>query len=384
MIYKNTYLTFEAITSGTFSFSTNNIQYSTNNGSSWTTLTAGSSTPTVAAGNKIMWKQTGLTPTSSSGIGTFSSTGNFNISGNVMSLHYGDDFASQTSLSGKNYAFKSLFKNCTGLVSAESLTIPALTLSNNCYYEMFISCTSLTTAPKILPAITLTYECYRVMFQDCSSLTTAPLLPATTLAENCYRNMFTACVSLSNLPTLPAQTLATGCYKGMFSYCYAITKVPSNYLPALTLADSCYYEMFKMCTALKKSPILRAPTMDIECYYRMFYYCTSLEYIACLATNPDEYNTDGWAREVSTVGKFIQNSSSWSSGESGIPYDWDSISYDDDLVYDMALSIGTDNIDYNASTTISNDVETVYYGYIDDVTDSTTFITNPTGIITIT
>ena len=34
------------------------------------------------------------------------------------------------------------------------------------------------------------------MFYGCTSLTTAPSLPATTLANNCYMNMFYGCRSL--------------------------------------------------------------------------------------------------------------------------------------------------------------------------------------------
>ena len=37
------------------------------------------------------------------------------------------------------------------------------------------------------------------MFNSCSSLTQAPELPATTLANFCYYNMFSNCTSLSSL-----------------------------------------------------------------------------------------------------------------------------------------------------------------------------------------
>lgn len=100
--YSKRYLTFEAIEDSKFFFSTNALQYSLNNGSTWTTLAANTYTPTVNAGSKILWKQTGLTPSSSSGIGTFSATGNFNVSGNIMSLYYGDSFVGQKDLTGKN------------------------------------------------------------------------------------------------------------------------------------------------------------------------------------------------------------------------------------------------------------------------------------------
>jgi hypothetical protein len=61
---------------------------------------------------------------------------------------------------------------------------------------MFNGCTALTTAPS-LPATTLTEKCYYQMFYNCTSLTTAPELPATTLAAYCYQAMFIGCSSLN-------------------------------------------------------------------------------------------------------------------------------------------------------------------------------------------
>ena len=50
------------------------------------------------------------------------------------------------------------------------------------------------------------------MFSNCTSLTSAPSLPATTLADYCYEDMFYGCTSLTTAPSLPATTLATNCY----------------------------------------------------------------------------------------------------------------------------------------------------------------------------
>ena len=95
--------------------------------------------------------------------------------------------------------------------------MPATTLANNCYSNMFQNCTSLTKAPSVLPATTLAYYCYNSMFLGCTSLTQAPELPATTLARYCYHAMFYDCSSLTQAPELPATTLARNCYDSMFS-----------------------------------------------------------------------------------------------------------------------------------------------------------------------
>ena len=112
-----------------------------------------------------------------------------------------------------------MFKDCTTLIDAGGLELPATTLANDCYYSMFSGCTSLTAAPA-LPATTLAKTCYYGMFAGCTSLASAPALPATTLASGCYYNMFKDCSSLTTAPALPATTLASGwCYNSMFSGC---------------------------------------------------------------------------------------------------------------------------------------------------------------------
>ena len=321
--YDKEYLTFEALESTTFTFSQNALEYSLDGGLTWTTLPAGTASPIVQAGDKIMWKASRLTPQSYVGIGTFSSTGKFNATGNIMSLLYGDNYVGQTSLRYE-YAFyglynnsrivnagnlflpaitlaqgcyESIFSGCTSLTTAPEL--PATTLAAFCYYNMFKDCTSLTTPPELpattlawgcyqymfsgcnslttapaLPATTLTIECYYDMFRDCTSLTTAPALPATRLANLCYEAMFTGCTSLVHAPELPATTLAQSCYDSMFSGCTSLTTAPE--LPATTLAQSCYASMFSGCTSLTTAPELPATTLASFCYGSMFYGCTSL------------------------------------------------------------------------------------------------------------
>ena len=276
--YEKAYLTFEALESTTFTFSQNDLQYSLDGGATWTTLPAGTASPTIQAGERIMWKAC-LTPTvlsndwTRNGIGTFSSSGKFNAEGNIMSLLYGDDFAEKTSLSGKDGAFYQLFYRSSGIINAEKLVLPATTLADYCYFNMFNVCTSLTTAPE-LPATTLAGDCYCNMFWDCTSLTTAPDLPATTLANSCYSGMFRYCTSLTTAPELPATILSDYCYCDMFSYCASLTTAPA--LPATTLADCCYAGMFQFCTSLTSAPELPATTLAGYCYYGMFRDCASL------------------------------------------------------------------------------------------------------------
>ena len=269
--YENQYLTFEAIEDGTFTFTgrnSNSLSYSLDDGQTWTALASGTASPTVTAGNKIMWKGT-CTP-SNTGSGKFSSTGTFNAYGNTMSIVHGDNFRNSITISDKQ--FDSLFNN-TKVVNAENLVLPATTLAYGCYQNMFDGCTNLVTAPT-LPATTLVQSCYFEMFQGCTSLTTTPELPATTLAQHCYWKMFYGCTSLETTPVLPVTTLAQSCYGYMFSGCTSLTSAPE--LPATTLADGCYGGMFSSCTGLTSAPELPATTLAEGCYSNMFHGCTSL------------------------------------------------------------------------------------------------------------
>lgn len=272
--YSQDYLTFEALQSGTFKFSgatsANTLQYSLDDGETWTTLVHDTDTPTISAGSNILWKGSGLTIDTGRGIGKFVSTGTFNVKGNIMSLLFGDDFLGQTSLEGKNDVYRNLFNRCTKLVSAENLSLPATTLADYCYSYMFYDCSGLTSAPE-LPSTTLASSCYDYMFYHCTSLTSAPELPATTLANNCYFYMFSGCTSLTTAPALPATTLK--------SYCYGY----------------------------------------------MFQGCTNLSYIkAMFTTTPSTTYTRYWVKGVKSRGTFIKNSAAtWDvTGDDGIPTGW--------------------------------------------------------------
>ena len=301
--YSKDYLTFEALESGTFTLNIpssvnsnymTSISYSTDNGKTWTTTNVDNTvqtitTPTINSGDKVLWKGVGKQlSVSSSGINyssNFSSTGNFNACGNIMSLLYGDDFSEQTIFSSdSSYNFCYIFNDNTKILSAENLNLPAIILTNSCYYGMFNNCSSLTTAPE-LPATTMWSFCYSDMFNGCTALTTAPVLPAATLANYCYYQMFYNCSSLITAPELHAATLATSCYYSMFSGCTSLTVAPE--LPATTLAETCYSYMFKNCTSLTTAPELPATTLTKGCYIRMFNNCTSLiDAPELLATNP--------------------------------------------------------------------------------------------------
>ena len=173
------------------------IFYSLDNGATWEQYTASKmtsqNTPILLdMGSKVLFK----TMNSVNHYDHFYLNKTFKTYGNVMSLIYGDEFIGQNNLNGIDHAFDRLFYGNGNLIDASNLILPATTLTNYCYQDMFMNCTSLTTAPE-LPATTLAEYCYYYMFQGCSGLTAAPVLPASTLIKGCYSYMFKNCSSLN-------------------------------------------------------------------------------------------------------------------------------------------------------------------------------------------
>ena len=290
--YSGDYLTFIALEDGTFSFKMNralttthfqSISYSLNGGQTWTTTDNVDSTeiiattPLVRAGQKVLWKGSGtrIIPTITT-YTVFSSTGNFRVCGNVMSILHGDDFVANSQIITGQTPLSCLFYRCTKLISSQDLVLPALDLTGTerAYYFMFGQCTSLTETPKLPATVLGSNGSYWGMFYQCTSLTKAPKLPAMTLGTHCYKLMFAGCTSLTKAPKLPATSSATYCYREMFSNCASLVNCPKINLTSIP-AEGCM-GMFSNCTKLANVPVMTLnATASISCQH-MFYGCKAL------------------------------------------------------------------------------------------------------------
>lgn len=205
------YLALEALEDGTFSFNipantgvkVSSISYSTDGGTTWITSTPTSgvamtiTTPSVQSGDVVLWK--GLATAFSANATTycnFSSTCNFNVGGNAMSLKYGDNFVGVTSDNAARL-FCGLFYG-SKIVNAGTLILPVTALGTYAYYNMFRDCQLLEVAPE-LPAATLSANSYGYMFYGCKKLTKSPDLLCATVPSNGYSNMFYGCSILSSI-----------------------------------------------------------------------------------------------------------------------------------------------------------------------------------------
>lgn len=257
--------------------------YSTDGGSTWSSITAVKSQTkavvTIDSGETVLFKctQAGLS-TGWDYYNGFQCSKDYIVYGNVMSLIYGDNFASNSEFASNTKGnLAALFREDTHIIDASNLILPALIVRNSGYNGMFRECTNLEKAPK-LPATRFdgTDNCAS-MFEACVNLEKAPDLPATTLATKCYQRMF--CMDRNNRITTPKMT-------------------KSPVLPASALAEGAYEEMFKGNGNLVE--------------------------VTCLATSGREtYGARNWLLNVSSTGVFRKDSSvTWNTGTNGIPSGW--------------------------------------------------------------
>lgn len=299
---------------------TSTIYYKKNGEDNWTTIT-GNTNVILQTGDYLEMK--GNVDNTGSAYVYFQTglSDNIDIGGCLMALNQNAEITS-TSLNQltNTYTFYRLFDDCTGLVSAEHLTMASNT-TQSCYQQMFHGCTALTTAPT-LPATTLANYCYYYMFDGCKKLESAPTLSATTLATSCCSYMFNGCTSLVNPPSLPATTLAVNCYGDMFHGCTSLVTAPT--LPATTLVSGCYAGMFNGCTKLTTAPDLSATTLVNNCYFYMFTDCNALTSLRVsfgqiTGTNP----LGNWLRNVQTTGVcYCPSNAIYSASDLGLPSGW--------------------------------------------------------------
>ena len=347
LVYQNApaappnYFWSEAIASGTFTLTIPSsvtaamveyVSYSTDGGATWVksdNLGSGLTitTPTIAAGDKVLWKGIATKYASSytgSNYSNFTGTADHNIGGDIASLFTGDT-CKLASITGGTALF-GFFRANTKLINAEDLVLSPKSVATRCCQNMFYGCSNLITAPTIDFESVGTYACY-AMFENCSKLVEAPSLNITTLANFCCQRMFMSCTSLTTPPPeLKATSLANSCYYSMFNGCSKLESCPD--INATTSASSSTQwcrEMFYGCKLITTAPVLHITTLANNAYYRMFYNCNKLAYIKMMATSISASNClYQWVSGVAASGTFVKNSSAqWTTtGVSGIPSGW--------------------------------------------------------------
>ena len=190
-----------AVTTSDFKY----LEYSTDQGNTWTkTNNTGSTkviitTPPINHGQTVLLRGDGMRMTHGNTSNLNSCTniigsGKFNVRGCLMTLLKGgiaDETTPITTTSSiTGHTFGPLFQNSTNLTLAKDLILPP-NITQYCYYNFFNSCSSLTQGPDILYEVLPSYSC-GYMFYHCNKLKYIKLMSLDISANNCMTNFNTS------------------------------------------------------------------------------------------------------------------------------------------------------------------------------------------------
>lgn len=295
------------------------LDYSTDNGETWTTWSSANGNLSVglAQGEKVLLKGTNdKISTSSSAYFSFSGTQNHSIGGNMVALY------DSTCLSDTvpTHCFNRLFLNDTTLISASNAKITATNFNH-------LACSN--------------------TFKGCTALVSSLEFTANSVGENSFDSMFDGATSLNNVSNihLDSTSLTVGTCKVMFRGT-AITTAPE--IKATTIyGNSSNYNNGSMAF--------------------MFHNCSNLTSIKIHFTDwKDGNGTYNWVDSVAALGVFYKPSalSISTNSNSGVPTGWTVESYDADYLYiqneyagDNTLTLTTTSSGTPTSGTYSTSVQ---------------------------
>lgn len=214
-INPNDYLTFEALNDGVKLLNTrgtNTFQCSTDLGLTWQDWQPETYSPVLNAGDKLLVKCMNPTIDSTHGIGKITSDQdkeyNYKVSGDIMSMIFGDDAAVNYSLAGYTRCFQNMLISGR-LLDAGDLILKATELAPYCYNMLLYGCNNNTRLPKELPAKTLVSNCYRY-FSNGGSYTEIPIIKAETTATYSLYGTFVTSNKIKSADLSFIKTIAGG------------------------------------------------------------------------------------------------------------------------------------------------------------------------------
>lgn len=305
----------------------------------WTTWTEnnGVRTYTIPADGKVYFRGDNTafgTAQNDTDCHTFSSTGNVEASGNLMTLF--DKTGRSETVGGG--AFRNLFKSWTTLKTAPSLTLSSIG-GSYCCANMFYGCSSLTDASNIrLNAVTVTDHAYYYMFYGCSLLTAAPVFTASdiTVGNHGMNGMFRS-TSLTTAPSVKIASEGVQSTDSTFRECSSLTDASNFRLNATSLDKRSCYTMFQDCSNLVTPPEIMATVLygsssdsGNGSLAGMFRNCSKLNTIKVHFTSWNTQATQNWTYGCKNSGTFYKpsslastkNASGNKSNPHYIPYNW--------------------------------------------------------------
>lgn len=171
---------------------TSTFQCSTDLGLTWQDWLPETPSPVLNTGDKLLVKCVNPTIDSTYGIGKIGNKEingpKYKVSGDIMSMIFGDDAALNYSLAGYTRCFQGLLQ-ARNLLDAGDLILKATELAPYCYNMLLYGCNWNTRLPKELPAPTLVSNCYRY-FTNGGPYTEIPIIKAETTATYSLNGTF--------------------------------------------------------------------------------------------------------------------------------------------------------------------------------------------------
>lgn len=227
--YSTEYLTFTMVSGGVITYltkDTNNLYYRVNGGAwsnAWTNQgQSGTSyryTISALTGDRIEFKRN-----STAVFGTLygrqdaeSSFPKYNVSGNIMSLAYGDGFSQAGAIETAKMFSEGLGHSGSGydsgILNAANLVLPATSLTSECYYSLLQNAYYMTAGPRELPAPTVPSNAYDNMFANDNNMVSGPRILGSTFGNGACMNMFYHCDSLQRIECLATSWQSNSFYK---------------------------------------------------------------------------------------------------------------------------------------------------------------------------
>ena len=180
----------------------------------WTKMTIGSSNNISLAKNETVYLRND-TGKFSYYNGDSNARCYYKISGDYSYTVGGDlrtliNYKNVVDLSLKNGVFAYLFYYDSKITSASSLTFKYHTISSYGLYRCFDDDNSLTAAPSVLHPVNLNPYCYYRMYTS-TNIRNTSVLPAQTLKERCYVQLFASCNDFSSVTSYANNISETSC-----------------------------------------------------------------------------------------------------------------------------------------------------------------------------
>ena len=229
----------------------------------------------------------------------------------------------------KDACYMRMFRGCSSLVLSPQ-RLPATSAEGCCYKMMFADCVSLVNGPEFTISGSSADEVQicMSMFKGCVSLRNIRAdLPAVSLGEKSYYEMFSGCVSLEDCPDIGVTSLGSECMYRMFYGCKSLKTGPkallAKSLPAgvNNIAISrmgVYQEMFSGCSSLETPPAIHATNLGSYCFAYMFKDCVALEALPAIPADKfpsgTSYSCYGMFEGCSSVGLSRYRNIGFSNG----------------------------------------------------------------------